>query len=50
MLNKLKNTVSNMMEADKLAQTEVKRIDVSVLTGEEIKIYKKILERFKENV
>lgn len=50
MLSKLKNTVSNIMEADKVAELDKKKIDVSVLSGEEIKVYKKVLEKFKENI
>lgn len=38
------------METDKLSEPEKKKIDVSVLNGEEIKVYKKILEKFKENI
>lgn len=50
MLSKLKSTVTNIMETDKLSEPEKKKIDVSVLNGEEIKVYKKILEKFKENI
>ena len=45
MLSKLKNVLK-----DEDNQQVKKRIDISVLNGEQIKIYKKIIQQFKENV
>ena len=41
MLNKLKNALRDEEEQTK------KKIDISVLSGEEVKIYKKIIDKFK---
>lgn len=54
MLNKLKNTMTNIMD-EKLgehaqAQPTQKKIEVPILSGKEIEIYRKVLDRFKENV
>lgn len=45
MLTKLKNALKD----DENEQVK-KKVDISVLNGEQVKIYKKIIERFKENV
>lgn len=50
MFNKLKNTLSNIREEDRQHETHKRNIDISFLSLEEIKIYKKILEGFKENI
>lgn len=41
MLNKLKNTLNNIRDEEN--EPTKKRIDISVLNGEEVKIYKKII-------
>ena len=48
MFDKLKNTVNKIREEDK--EVVKKRIDISVISGDEIKNYKKALEGVKENV
>ena len=41
MLNRLKNTLNNIRDEEN--EGGKKRIDISVLNGEEVKIYKKII-------
>ena len=48
MLDKLKSTVNKIRDEEK--EVVKKRIDISVISGEEIKNYQRALEGVKENV
>ena len=48
MLNKLKSALDNIR--DEQNEGSKKKVDISILNGEEVKIYKKLMEGFKENV
>ena len=48
MLNKLKNTVNKIREEE--TETVKKRIDISVLSGDEVKNYKEALLQVKDNI
>lgn len=46
---KLKNTINKINEEE--GQEAIKKkVDISVLNGEEVKIYSKLIERFRQNI
>lgn len=50
MLNKLKNTVVSKIREEEGGESVRKKIDISILSGEDSKNFRKALEKIQENI